>query len=108
MDKRQVIKIVKRYKEAVTAKFGPVTVYLFGSYSKGNARADSDIDVAVIVPLPARIAQPSAGLFVYLPMSCLGRAHIAYMGHGSKMAFYGFDMNSAYVGHLFSRYLRLF
>ena len=50
MDKRQVIKIVKRYKEAVTAKFGPVTVYLFGSYSKGNAREDSDIDVAVIVP----------------------------------------------------------
>lgn len=50
MDKRQVIKIVKRYKEAVTAKFGPVTVYLFGFYSKGNAREDSDIDVAVIVP----------------------------------------------------------
>ena len=50
MDKRQVIRIVKRYKEAVSAKFGPVTVYLFGSYSKGNARPDSDIDVVVIVP----------------------------------------------------------
>lgn len=25
-------------------------VYLYGSYSKGNAHAESDIDVAVIVP----------------------------------------------------------
>ena len=50
MDKKQVIRIVKQYKDAVTAQFGPVTVYLYGSYSKGNARPDSDIDVAVIVP----------------------------------------------------------
>lgn len=29
---------------------GPATVYLFGSYSKGCARPDSDIDIAVVVP----------------------------------------------------------
>ncbi|MCH5173695.1 MAG: nucleotidyltransferase domain-containing protein [Bacteroidales bacterium] len=29
---------------------GPVKVYLYGSYSKGTAREDSDIDVAVVVP----------------------------------------------------------
>jgi len=29
---------------------GPATVYLYGSYSKGTAREDSDIDVAVVVP----------------------------------------------------------
>ena len=30
--------------------FDTATVYLYGSYSKGNAHAESDIDVAVIVP----------------------------------------------------------
>ena len=49
MDKRQVIRIVKKYKDVVTRQFGPATVYLFGSYSKGYAREDSDIDVAVVV-----------------------------------------------------------
>ena len=29
---------------------GPAEVYLYGSYSKGTAREDSDIDVAVVVP----------------------------------------------------------
>lgn len=50
MDKRQAISIVKKYKKAVAAQLGTVTVYLFGSYSKGYARPDSDIDVAVVVP----------------------------------------------------------
>lgn len=50
MDKKEVIGIVKKYKESVAAKFGPATVYLFGSYSKGSACPDSDIDVAVVVP----------------------------------------------------------
>lgn len=50
MDQRQVIRIVKKYKKAVTRQIGPVAVYLFGSYSKGYAREDSDIDVAVVVP----------------------------------------------------------
>ena len=49
MDKRQVIKIATEYKEAVTRQFGNATVYLFGSYSKGTARVDSDIDLAVVV-----------------------------------------------------------
>ncbi len=50
MDKREVISVVRRYKKAVIDQMGPVTVYLFGSYSKGRARSGSDIDVAVIVP----------------------------------------------------------
>lgn len=49
MDKKQVIGIVQKYKDAVVRQMGPVTVYLFGSYSKGYARDDSDIDVAVVV-----------------------------------------------------------
>ena len=48
MDKEQAINLAKRYKEMVAEKSikGP---YLYGSYSKGNYRADSDIDIAVIV-----------------------------------------------------------
>ena len=50
MDKRQVINIARQYKKAVINAIGPAKVYLFGSYSKGYARPDSDIDIAVIVP----------------------------------------------------------
>lgn len=50
MDKEQVINIVRAYKEAITPKYKNAKVYLYGSYSKGTATADSDIDVAVIVP----------------------------------------------------------
>ena len=42
------------------------------------------------------------GLFVHFPMSRFGRANIADMGHGGKVALDGFDMNSAGIGHHFS------
>ena len=38
------------------------------------------------------------GFLVYLPMSRLGRAYIADMGHGGKVALDGFDMNAAGIG----------
>ena len=50
MDKRTVVGITKRYKRVVVNAIGPAKVYLFGSYSKGCARPDSDIDIAVVVP----------------------------------------------------------
>jgi len=50
MDKGQVIRIAKEYKQAVMNQLGPVTVYLYGSYSKGTANENSDIDLAVVVP----------------------------------------------------------
>ena len=50
MDQQSAINIAKKYKEAVVKIIGPATVYLFGSYSKGCARPDSDIDIAVVVP----------------------------------------------------------
>lgn len=50
MDKKQVIEIVRRYKIAVKAFLPNSRVYLYGSYSKGNAHKDSDIDVAIVVP----------------------------------------------------------
>ena len=50
MDKEQAIGIVKDYKAAISDVVGPAKVYLYGSYSKGYAHSDSDIDVAVVVP----------------------------------------------------------
>ena len=50
MGKDDVIEVVRKYKDLVIASLGPAKVYLYGSYGKGTAREDSDIDVAVIVP----------------------------------------------------------
>ncbi|MBR1426255.1 MAG: nucleotidyltransferase domain-containing protein [Paludibacteraceae bacterium] len=50
MDKEQAIKLVQSYKNAILPLYANAKVYLYGSYSKGTAHSDSDIDVAVIVP----------------------------------------------------------
>lgn len=34
----------------ILAKYKPVAVYLFGSRAQGRARADSDIDLAIVLP----------------------------------------------------------
>lgn len=57
MDKRKTlsqsdaIELVRKYKQVISPRFdSPFTVMMYGSYSKGGANPDSDIDVAVIVP----------------------------------------------------------
>jgi predicted nucleotidyltransferase len=57
MDKRQTLTrdealaLVRQYKEVIRPRFEvEPKVMMFGSYSKGYANPDSDIDVAVIVP----------------------------------------------------------
>ena len=57
MDKRQALtqneamELVRKYKEVISSRFvDQPKVMMFGSYSKGYANPDSDIDVAVIVP----------------------------------------------------------
>lgn len=49
MNKEQAIALAKRYKEMVAEKLPLKALYLYGSYSKGNYREDSDIDIAVVV-----------------------------------------------------------
>ena len=53
MDKREsIIDKVKTYQTLVRQSDFPMpidAVYLFGSYAKGNAKKDSDIDVALVV-----------------------------------------------------------
>lgn len=50
MDRNTAIKYAKEFKDAISERFKPSRVYLYGSYSKGTQREDSDIDVAVVVP----------------------------------------------------------
>ena len=57
MDKRktltrdEALELVRRYKQVIRPRFDQEPrVLMFGSYSKGYANPDSDIDVAVIVP----------------------------------------------------------
>ncbi|MBQ9641896.1 MAG: nucleotidyltransferase domain-containing protein [Bacteroidaceae bacterium] len=57
MDKRQTLtreealELVRQYKQVIRSRFDiEPKVMMFGSYSKGYANPDSDIDVAVIVP----------------------------------------------------------
>ncbi|MBR6445825.1 MAG: nucleotidyltransferase domain-containing protein [Prevotella sp.] len=57
MDKRrtlsrdEAIGLVRQYKRVIAPRFkAEPKVMMFGSYSKGYANPDSDIDVAVIVP----------------------------------------------------------
>jgi predicted nucleotidyltransferase len=48
MDKTEVIELVRIYKKLLKKHFGPVDVYLFGSYANNSFKNDSDIDVAVV------------------------------------------------------------
>ncbi|MDR2505693.1 MAG: nucleotidyltransferase domain-containing protein [Oscillospiraceae bacterium] len=48
MDKEQALAYAREYARAVYKEMNPEQVVLYGSYAKGNARADSDIDIAVI------------------------------------------------------------
>lgn len=49
MDKESVESLVQRYSDLVRKYFPVRQVFLYGSYAKGNAHHDSDIDIAVIV-----------------------------------------------------------
>lgn len=49
MDKEQAITIGRRYKAEVVKQLPIKAMYLYGSYSKGNFSANSDIDIAVVV-----------------------------------------------------------
>jgi len=48
LDQETVVSTVKQYADLLRKEFSPAAIILYGSYAKGNAREDSDIDVAVI------------------------------------------------------------
>jgi uncharacterized protein len=48
MDKRDALKIAKRYVDRVSKKYQIDNVILFGSFAKGTNHDDSDIDLAIV------------------------------------------------------------
>jgi predicted nucleotidyltransferase len=47
MTKEQILDFLKQHKQEMNDRFGVTKIGLFGSYARGEAREDSDIDIAV-------------------------------------------------------------
>jgi len=50
---------IKRFSRQIGEQFHAERVILFGSYAQGNATADSDVDLLVIVPFKGRSVDKS-------------------------------------------------
>jgi predicted nucleotidyltransferase len=48
MDRNTALTTARAYAAEVRKELNPVTIIMYGSYAKGTATPDSDIDVAVI------------------------------------------------------------
>lgn len=46
----EVLKLVRMYADRINRQYQPKAIVLYGSQARGCARADSDIDVAVLWP----------------------------------------------------------
>jgi len=56
LTREEVLGIVREFQRELAALYGDRLkgVYLYGSYARGDARWDSDIDVAVVLEGPVR------------------------------------------------------
>lgn len=50
MDKREAIRIARRYISNLNNKYNIECAYLYGSFAKGTNHTDSDIDLAIVIP----------------------------------------------------------
>ncbi len=48
MDKREALNTARKYADAVRKEFSPAEIILYGSYARGTANKNSDIDIAVV------------------------------------------------------------
>lgn len=53
MDRTRVLQLLSEHKPALAQRFGVVSLALFGSTAKDNAREDSDVDILVSFNGPA-------------------------------------------------------
>ena len=61
---RDILRLLKAEKAFLKNEFGVINIGLFGSYAKGNQRADSDIDLLVELKEPR--FEWISGLQIYL------------------------------------------
>lgn len=47
MTRDQILEFLRQHKQEMHDRFGVTKIGLFGSYARGEAREDSDIDIAV-------------------------------------------------------------
>ena len=47
MKKEHVMYLLKEFKKMNTDKYGIITLGMFGSYARGEAKSDSDLDIVV-------------------------------------------------------------
>ena len=47
MTKKEIIQFLKQNKKLFLQKYGVIQIGLFGSYARGDAQIDSDIDIAI-------------------------------------------------------------
>ncbi|MCE2895423.1 MAG: nucleotidyltransferase domain-containing protein [Flammeovirgaceae bacterium] len=49
MVEREALEVARKFMAAVSVHYSVQTGYLFGSYAKGKAHVNSDIDVAIVL-----------------------------------------------------------
>lgn len=47
MTREEILDFLRQHKQEMNDRFGVIKIGLFGSYARGGAREDSDIDIAV-------------------------------------------------------------
>lgn len=62
---QQIIEFLKEHKEFFEKEFGVIRIGIFGSFARGEAREDSDIDIAIELE-KKQIADNYFGLLHYL------------------------------------------
>ena len=62
MDKRGALKIAKHFLRGLPPEYSTKKAYLFGSYARGTAHRDSDIDIALILPVCENLFDTRVGL----------------------------------------------
>jgi hypothetical protein len=65
MTREEILNFLTMHKSELEERFGVLRIGLFGSYARGDAREDSDVDVAVEL-VKENIADRYFGLLHYL------------------------------------------
>ncbi len=65
-NKNDILMFLQTHKEEMAQRFGVVSVGLFGSYARGDARDDSDIDIAIEIMSEKKSLRNFLGVRRYL------------------------------------------